>query len=97
MLYIVCGQNPTYLWRSGQTGIALEQNPQDVTELEADGDELTYIVQLFTRCESEGPTIPMTRKIIGQDLGCAKWFGGVAQTIYYAIQLEQGAYAPEKI
>ena len=77
MLYFVTDNGRAHSWHVG-TLVTGKVDPQKVTEVQADGDELEFIVKLFA--VNFEITIPMvvTARILN-------WYGDIAKTIACAL------------
>jgi hypothetical protein len=60
-------------WHTGKRLPIYHGDIQDVTEIQADGDELRVVLELF------GTSIPRTNKKV------QRWFGDIAKTIAAAL------------
>ena len=73
MLYFVTNNDDVHPWHVG-TPMVDSFKARNITEVQADGDELMFIIRLFEL--NQGMTIPMaiTARVMN-------WYGDIAKTI----------------
>ena len=73
MLYVVTKKRPEgYGWHVGQKMPTV--NVEEVTEIQADGSELAFIIDRFSHRQQV--TIPVAKTSM------VSWYGDIARTIY---------------